>query len=255
MIKKITEIFTEEEIVKSILRSGDETKVASLIADEEFIKKYISLLLENEIAIDKICEAIEKITSPEVLHIIASGVIKVEGDIDPLYKVLNNPHCSVETIMFVEEAFDRFWTDMCNSLKIDKKAYPKEKLMSIAEADKNGICGIGIILFPACDEELLYKILENSKDEEADKYGYSEYSNMCGLALMRNYSLREDILEKCLESFLGCYGQDKSDIEYIVTSCDEVYLERVMAKIEENASEEICKEARAAYAERKKGSK
>ena len=41
MFNKITDIFSEEELVLAILKSGNAEKVRNLVTDEEFIKKYI----------------------------------------------------------------------------------------------------------------------------------------------------------------------------------------------------------------------
>lgn len=251
MLKKITEIFTEEEIVEAILGNGAKEKVQKLVADEEFIKKYIVLMLENEIAIDNICDVVESTTSPELLHTIAKAIVKVEDvDLDLLDAVLDNPYCSGETIVYIEDEYDccYYWTSraMDSSDEIHKKGYSKEKLWKIAEADKNGICTVGIIEFPNCDEELFYKIFENCKDNAM------YYSNICGMALKQTYTLRQDILEEVLENFLEDWAEDIDDL---VMKCNEVYLERVMAKIEETASEDVREKARAAYAEREKGGK
>lgn len=248
MLKKITEIFTEEEIVKAILENGAEEKVQKLVADEEFIKKYIVLMLENEIAIDKICDIAESTTSQELLHTIAKAIIKVDDvDTDLLDAVLDNSYCSGETIVYVENEYNWYWTERAMDLsdKIHEKGYSKEKLWKIAEADKNGDCTIGIIEFANCDEELFYKIFENCRGNEY-------YSNICGIAFKHNYTLRQDILEEMLDNFLDCWSED---IDWLISVCNDVFLERVMAKIEETASEDVREKARAAYAERKKGGK
>lgn len=244
MLEKITNIFSEEEIVLAMLSSGNEEKVRKLVADEELIKKYIVLMLEKNIAFDEICDVAKNTTLSQLLDIMAKAVIQVDGDTDLLDIVLDNPYCSGETIVYVEEKFNLYWTDrvlFCRK-DIPENGYPKEKLWKIAMADHNGDCTVGIIEFPNCDEELFYKILENCRCN--GEY----YSDICGLALKKNYTLREDILEECLSHFLDAWSEYIDDL---VMHCNASYLEKVMAKIEAVAFEDVYIEAREVYHKRK----
>lgn len=244
MLEKITNIFSEEEIILAMLSSGNEEKVRKLVADEELIKKYIVLILEKDIAFDEICDIAKNTTSPQLLDIIAKAFIQVDGDTYLLDIVLDNPYCSGETIVYAEENFGLYWTNRVLFFREDipENGYSKEKLWKIAMADHNGACTAGIIEFHNCDEKLFYKIFENCRCN--GEY----YSNICGFALKKNYTLREDILEECLDNFMGAWSEY---IDNLVMYCNASYLERVMAKIEEVAFEDVRIEAREVYQKRK----
>ena len=260
MLEKITNIFSEEEIILAMLNSGNEEKVRKLVADEELIKKYIVLILEKDIALDEICDIAKNTTSPQLLDIIAKACIQVGvmasvclqvgGDLDAYLDtylidiVLDNPYCSGETIVYAEENADRCWSRrVIECLEyISEDKYPKEKLLNIANADKKGDCSLGIVQLPNCDKEVFYKAFENSRCNPED------YSAICCIALEQSFTLKPDILEECLEHFTD----DWVGIIYdTVNGCNEAYLERVMAKIEETAPADVCEEARELYKERK----
>ena len=165
MFNKITDIFSEEELVLAILKSGNAEKVRNLVTDEEFIKKYIILMLENKLIFDEIFDLAETTTSPQLLDIMAKAFIQTDGETDLLDIILDNPNCSGETIVYAEENFGMYWTNrvLFDREYISEDKYPKEKLLNIANVDKKGVCTIGIIELPNCDEEVFYKAFENSR--------------------------------------------------------------------------------------------
>lgn len=254
MIEKIIKIFTEEEIIDALLQRGDETKVRDLIADVEFIRKYINFMLEYEICLDRILEIVQNTTSAKLLHEIAENVFefnkKCEGfcsdEVDGiLCEILKNPHCAGKTIVMSEEKYN-FWVHYI-LFDSDVPEYSKEMLMKIVEADVNGVCFWYITLFKNCDEEIFYLLFEKSRNSSEDCY-----YDFCRQVLSRNDINRADIIEEALQNFVNIL-ESPEEVKDFIATCHEKYLERVMAKIEENASEEICKEARAAYEERKGG--
>lgn len=244
MFNKITDIFSEEELVLAILKSGNAEKVRNLVTDEEFIKKYIILMLENKLIFDEIFDLAETTTSPQLLDIMAKAFIQTDGETDLLDIILDNPNCSGETIVYAEENFGMYWTNrvLFDREYISEDKYPKEKLLNIANVDKKGVCTIGIIELPNCYEEVFYKAFENSRCNA------EYYSDICGIALKQSFMLKPDILEECLEHFIDDWSED---IYNIVEYCNEAYLERVMAKIEETSSADVRKEARKSYKKRK----
>ena len=252
MFNKITDIFSEEELVLAILESGNAEKVRNLVTDEEFIKKYIILMLENNLIFDEIFDLAETTTSSQLLDIMVKAFIKADMDDeyraeDLVDEIVANPNCSGETIVYLEENTIMYWTSRVMFCMGDtlKNKYSKEKLLNIANADKKGVCTAGIIEFPNCDEEVFYKAFENNRCNPDSE----DYSAICNFALYQSFILKPDILEECLEHFLD---NDFSEFTYnTVKYCNEAYLERVMAKIEETSSADVCKKAREYYKKRK----
>ena len=249
MFNKITDIFSEEELVLAILESGNAEKVRNLVTDEEFIKKYIILMLENNLIFDEIFDLAETTTSSQLLDIMVKAFIKADMDDeyraeDLVDEIVANPNCSGETIVYLEENTIMHWTSRVMFCMGDtlKNKYSKEKLLNIANADKKGVCTAGIIEFPNCDEEVFYKAFENSRCNA------EYYSDICGIALKQSFILKPEILEECLEHFIDDWSED---IYNIVEYCNEAYLERVMAKIEETSSADVCKKAKEYYKKRK----
>jgi len=217
-IEKITDIFSEEEVIHALL--------VTAVYDSEYRKKLFRIAKESTSS-----DLLEKLAIEAVEH--------TKLDTDLIAQIWNNKNCSIDTYLktgpMMKEA-DEIWE------AFEKISLDVEKLTKIAQADTEGDFDYVI---PMCRKEInieIYEIIMGRRDW------------LSWACFFENPNLSEELFEYIIKDIHKVATEkdkyhDFSDdvVEQLVRNCEERFLKRIMKAIYKENNDEATEFANELY--------